>query len=418
MTSQSDNPGRLEETSRVYVARQPIFDARRGVHAYELLYRSGRVQSYDARDPNQATARVIVNSLLHIGLDRLTGGRRAFINFTRDMLLDDYALLLPQQEVVVEVLETVEPTPEIIATCAALKERGYTLALDDFVLLEEPYRPLVELADIIKVDCQLAGPAGSRQLADAFRGSNKRLLAEKVETEEQFLAAASWGYDYFQGYFFSKPVMVEAVDVPGFKLNYLRILQELQRPELDFEQLEQIVKSELSLSYRLLRYINSAAFRFRRRIETIREALVAIGEREFRKWVALICLATMGEDRPRELLVQSTIRAHFCEGLAAACNLEAQRTDLFLTGLFSQLEAIVGRPLPELLDEVGVAPDIKQALIDGTGPLADVLGAVTAYERGDWDQVTLYAGRLGMDESRVPDPYLEAVERAQWVFAT
>ncbi len=400
----------------VFVARQPIFDSSRVVRAYELLYRSGRTRAFDSPDPNQATARVILNAFSNIGIDALTGARPAFINFTRDMLLSDYASVLPPHLAVIEVLENVEPDQEVIKVCRELKRAGYSIALDDFALMEDKYRPLIDLADIVKVDIIGAGEHGTRTLPEQLRHSGVHLLAEKIETEESYRQAIEWGYQYFQGYFFSRPVLIEGRQIPGFKLNYLRILRQAQEPELDYEALEEIVRGDVSMSYKLLRYVNSAAFAWKRRIEHIKQAIVALGEREFRKWVSLLCLAGLGEDKPRELLVQSCVRAAFCERLADLVGLGERRGDLFLTGLFSLLDAIIDRPLQEILETMPVPDDTALALTKGEGRFADVLGSVIAYERGQWDQVATCAERLGLEDSAIAPPYLAAVIFTQEFF--
>ncbi len=362
--------GRPQE---VYVARQPIFDRRRQAVAYELLYRSGRVDRYDAISGNSATAQVIVNTFMSIGINHVTGGRRAFINFTKDLLLSHYVSVLPKDLVVIEVLESIDPVDEVIAACRELKRLGYKLALDDFVLVTEEYRALLGLADIIKVDFQGASTRVLAELPAALRPHGVKLLAEKVETDAEYVQAIRWGYEYFQGYFFSRPVLVKGQDIPGFKANYLRVMQEVNRDELDFDRLEEVVKAELSLSVKLLRYVNSAAFVWRSRVESIGQALVALGEREFRKWVSLVCLTSMGEDKPRELLVQSAVRAYYCESVARQTGQTARGSDFFMVGLLSHLEAIIGRPLPVLLDSIPTHDDVRAALLDGRGPMADAL---------------------------------------------
>ena len=400
----------------VYVARQPIFDRRRQAVAYELLYRSGQSDKYDAASGNTATAQVIVNTFMAIGINHVTGGRRAFINFTKDLLLSHYVSVLPKDLVVIEVLETIEPANEVIDACRELKSLGYKLALDDFVLVTDEYRPLLNIADIIKVDFQGATPRVLASLPAALRSHGVKLLAEKVETDEEYIQAIRWGYEYFQGYFFSRPVIVKGQDVPGFKANYLRVMQEVNRDELDFQKLEEVVRSELSLTVKLLRYVNSAAFVWRSRIESIGQALVALGEREFRKWVSLVCLTSMGEDKPRELLVQSAVRAYYCEAIAKAIGDGQRASDYFLTGLLSHLEAIIGRPLPMLIDAIPLHQDVRDALLEGHGPLADTLHSLLAFEVTDWEALAAITHRLGIPLRTVSDAYHSALNTADVLF--
>ncbi len=399
------------EAARVLVARQPIFDARRGAVAYELLYRATNPGPFDG---TQATASVIVNGLMSIGLDRLVGGLPAFINFTEEMLRQEYAYLLPKRGVVIELLETIEPSGEVLEHCRRLKDAGYSLALDDFVTAAEPWQPFMELADVIKVDWPNAG-AGALRLPTQWGQLRTRWLAEKVETAAEFTAAADAGYHYFQGFFFRRPIIIETRDVPAFKLSYLRVLEQIQAPEIDFDTMEAILRSDVGLSYRLLRYVNSAAFGWRKPAANIRQALVRLGGREFRKWVALVVMVGLGSDQPQELLLSSLLRANLAELLAPLVGRTQQQTELFLTGLFSQVDALVGRPLDEVVDAVRLGGDVREALVDHTGPLGTVLEAVAAYEQGDMDTVDGLAAQLGLLPDDVGRCYLAALERTRQV---
>jgi EAL and modified HD-GYP domain-containing signal transduction protein len=217
----------------IFVARQPIFDQAQKVYAYELLFRSSLANVFTHADPNQASSKVMSNSFFLLGIDFVTGGKKAFINLTSDLLVQEYATLLPKEAAVVEILETVDPTPEVLNACKNLKEAGYLIALDDFVDKAE-YAPLLDLADIIKVDVLATGKEEQRVLLRRLAPKRLRFLAEKVETHEAFQEAAQLGFTYFQGYFFSKPVILKGKDVPGFKLHYFDILREIHRPELNF----------------------------------------------------------------------------------------------------------------------------------------------------------------------------------------
>ena len=266
----------------IFVARQPIFDQQQQVYGYELLFRSSLDNVFSHPDPNQASAQVMTDGLSLLRMDTLTNQKKAFINIPHDILVDGYVTLLPQETTVVEILETVDPTPQVIAACEKLKDAGYTLALDDFVY-EERFEPLVRLADIIKIDVLATPKEQWPVLLKQLAPQRVHFLAEKVETREVYQEACTMGFFYFQGYFFSKPEIISNKDVLGFKLHYLELLQQILKQELDYDQLEDIIKRDLSLSYKLLRYTNSAAFPFRRKIDSISHALALLGEREFRK---------------------------------------------------------------------------------------------------------------------------------------
>ena len=243
----------------IFIARQPIFDIRQNVFAYELLYRSGIKNLYAGINGDQASSEVIGSSFLLFGLENLTMGKKAFINFTRKLLEDEVATLLPKESIVVEVLENVEPDKQMLSACIKLKELGYQLALDDFAY-DPRFEPFIDLVDIIKVDFLQTSPQDRAALVQRIGNKNIKFLAEKVETKEDFNQALQAGYSYFQGYFFSKPNIVSGKDITSFKLTYLQLLQEIGKPDLDFDELEETIKRDVALSYKLLRYINSAAF--------------------------------------------------------------------------------------------------------------------------------------------------------------
>jgi EAL and modified HD-GYP domain-containing signal transduction protein len=392
-----------------FIARQPIFDAQRRVYGYELLFRSGLDNVFRHPDPNQATSKVLTDSFFLLGMPILTGGKRAFINITRDILLKEYLFLVPKDLVVAEILETVTPDPDVIAACKKLRRAGYLLAMDDFIYKED-YRPLIELTDFIKVDFLSAREDELLSLVHDFAPQGIRFLAEKVETPETFQHALEIGYEFFQGYFFSKPTILSGKDVPAYKLHYLQILQEIHHPEMNFKRLGGIIKQEISISFKLLRYINSAYFGLRNKITSIMQALVLLGEKEIKNWVSLIALANMGQDKPEEVVVQAIIRAKFCESLASYVRLKHRCEDLFLMGMLSLIDAILDRPLPDILKEIPVAGDIKGALLGEGNALGDVYRYVQTYEKGDWDELYKQSANLGLDEPTSSELYLNAVK--------
>jgi EAL and modified HD-GYP domain-containing signal transduction protein len=399
----------------IFVARQPIFDRKRNVVAYELLFRSGTDNFFDFHDGDMAASRVIDESLLGFGLDKLTAGRRAFVNFTRRVLVKQLYTLLPSRYVVIELLETVEPDQEVIQACIDLKDQGYTLALDDFVF-HPKFRPLIELADIIKVDFLLSDKAERQKLPGLLRGSGVELLAEKVETHEDLTEALDFGYKYFQGFFFCKPEIVQKKGIPGFKLNYLRFIQEVNRPDMDFDRLELIIKQEMSLSVKLLRYLNSAWFGWRHEVDSIRHAVRLLGERQIKKWASLVAMTGMGDDKPTELVVTSLIRARFCELLAPHVGLKHRDLELFLMGMLSLIDALMDRPLEDALAGISISADVKAALLGEDSPLSPVYQIVQAYERVDWDRLFSLASSLEIDGGTIAEMYADSVEWADEAF--
>jgi EAL and modified HD-GYP domain-containing signal transduction protein len=392
-----------------FVARQPIFDMNQKAYGYELLFRSGLDNVFRHTDPDQATSKVITDSFFLLNIDSLTGGKRAFINITRDILLEEFLYLIPKERIVVGILENVAPDGEVVAACEKLKRAGYLLAMDDFVY-DDRYRPLIELTDFIKVDFLTTEKGVRSGLVQEFGPSGVRFLAEKVETLEMLEEARKAGYTYCQGYFFSKPKIFSGKDIPGFKLHYLSVLQEIHRPELDFGRLSEIIRREVSLAFKLLRYINSAFFGLRNKISSLKQALLLLGEKEIRKWITLVTLATLGEDKPEEVVTQSILRAKFCESLAPFTGLFHRSEDLFLMGMFSMIDAILDRPLSEILLEIPITEDIKKALLGEENRLGEVYRYALSYEKGEWNKLSEQGLRLGIDEGRVTRLYVNAVE--------
>jgi len=400
----------------VFVARQPIFDCDQKVVAYELLFRSGMENYFNHDDADEASSRVIDGGLLGFGLDKLTAGKQAYFNLTKRVLVDEAYSLLPPECAVIELLETVEPDESVLAACKSLKEQGFILALDDFVF-DEKFEPLLKLADIVKVDFRLTGPKERRQLRKVLDQFDVRLLAEKVETKKEFAEAKKLGFVYFQGYFFSKPEIVTNKEIPGFKLNYLRFVKEVNRPELDFDSLEEIIQQELSLSVKLLRYLNSAWFGWKYEVDSIKQAIRLLGERQMKQWASLVALTGLGDDKPAELVVLSLIRAKFCEQLGATAGLKERELELFLMGLLSLLDALVDKPLEEALAEVSISDDIRMALLGKESALSAIYSIAKAYERGDWEFTASLAGLLGVDDGTLAQLYGESVEWADSAFS-
>jgi EAL and modified HD-GYP domain-containing signal transduction protein len=395
-----------------FIARQPIFDAHRIVQAYELLFRSGLENAYSGADPDRASAKVITGSAFLPRLDAVSGGKRVFVNVTRDVLVQGFSALLPPATTTIEILETIRPDPEVIDACRRLKMMGFRLALDDF-RPDPAWRALLDLADIVKVDVLASNAAERASLARSLRPRGITLLAEKVETREIFRETAGLGYSLFQGYFFARPVIVSGRDIPASRRSHLEILREIHRPDLDYGAICSVVEREVALSYKLLRYVNSAIFGWRGAISSIRHALLLMGITEIRRWASVIALAGMASDEPGELIATALLRGRFCELLASGTELAQRESDLFLVGLFSVIDAILGCPLGEILENIPIAADAKGALLGEPGPMNDLLQLVISYTMGDWTQVEERAERLHIDQAILPDAYAWAIEWAQ-----
>lgn len=401
---------------QVFVARQPIFDAAKSVYAYELLFRTSHENKFTPIDGDLASFHTINNALHLMGLDTLIGHSRAFINFTRRLLLDEAYTLLPANRVVVELLETVEPDPEVIRACETLKERGYLLALDDFVFAPE-FEPLMRLADIIKVDFMLSSVAERAHIVETANKHNCLLLAEKIDSPEALQEAIEAGYAYFQGYFFCKPEIVTGKNLRSSKLIYLQFLAEINKPNVEFDQLEKVIQRDVSLSYKLLRYLNSAEVGLGNKVSSIKQALVLLGHEPLRKWGSFVGLTGLGEDKPHELLKTCLVRARFCELAGSRLKL-TDPGSLFVMGLLSGLNAVMDRPMREVLEEVPLEDSIKQALLGHRTAMGHLYQSVRAFETGAWERIMTHSEKLGIALHESAGDYRSAIQWAENVIGS
>ncbi len=400
-----------------FVARQPILDRKLRVFGYEILYRMG---SQDEKslfvDGDKASLAVIRNLLFLSGNETFTGGKKAFVNFTQNLLLQEAPYYLPKQWAVIEILEDVDPSPEVLAACQRLRSEGYTLALDDFVLNHTAHYPLVDLAHILKVDVRLTTSNERAQIVRRFSDRVTHFLAEKTETREEFQEALADGFTLFQGYFFSRPVIISRKDIPVFKMNSIRLIRELNRPELDLDALEKVIKRDPSLVYKLLRYINSAFFGLRHKVSSIRHALILLGEQEIRKWATLSIYTRLTIKEPHELLRLSLVRAQFLELLAPLVGMGYEKDQLFLMGIFSVVDALLGRPMEEALEAVPLEDQLKAALLGELNRYRVLYEIVLGFEHARWETITKICSGLKIDPGAVTCKYLEAVDWAEKVY--
>lgn len=402
-----------DSRQNIFVARQPIFTRNKKVFAYELLFRSGLHNYFDpSQNGEEATSHIITSSFLLIGISVITEEKRAFINFSEEMLLEGYPQLFPKKLVTVEVLETVSPSPRVVAACEQLKEAGYLLALDDF-LYDDSLLPLIKLAGIIKFDVRQMSLAELKRQVAIVRQYKVKILAEKVESNEEFEALLDMGFDLFQGYFFSRPHIMKGRDIPGSRFHYLKLLRLLQDENSEIADLAALVSRDVSLAYKLLKYVNSPYFARRNKVENIEMAVAMLGQLNLRKWLSLMMLSYLSEDKPSELLRLAAFRGCFCELLTEALP-EMQRNDQGLSysvGMFSLLPAILDLSMGEILNELALPDLLTDALLArGQSSLASVLAMVNSYEQGHWEEAAALAGRLGLDFSSLPSIYSRAIE--------
>ncbi len=389
----------------VFVGRQPILGPNMKTIGYELLYRNGEIGQAVFRDEALATATVLLNTYLDIGLEHVVGSHLAFLNIPKPFLLERYCEALPKNRVVLEILENVQPTPQVIEALTSLSQQGYTIALDDFVY-EERFKPFLELADIVKVDVlgkneeQLSHEVS--QLRD-FRG---RLLAEKVESPEMYTTCKKLGFYYFQGYFFFRPDIIRGREIPANRIALLELMGKIQDPHTPFKRLVEHIRNDLSLSYKVLRYVNSVYVGLPNRVESIEHAACMVGIDRIRTWSTLIIMAS-GQTQAHEILVIALVRAKMCERLGH--QLGAHLPGKFFTmGLLSVLEALYSSPMGDILDKLPLPDDIVDALTLGTGEMGLVLSCVKAYEEGEWMELK----HLQLDPSIIRECYLESIDWA------
>jgi EAL and modified HD-GYP domain-containing signal transduction protein len=392
-----------------FIARQPIFDKRLRVFAYELLFRGGPQNAFQPSPYSSPS--VIADSITLSDLQMLTGNARAFVNVDELALRLGAARLLPADRIVVEVLETVRPCEENVRHCRELRDAGYILALDDFIDTPE-MEPLVQLAHFLKVDFQQLDRNGREQVARKYRTSSISLLAEKVETENELSEARQLGYGYFQGYFFCRPSMIETRNIPGNKRIHLRLLGAVASSVLNYATIEEMLKREPSLLYRLLRYLNSPVLRLRVEVRSVREAFTLLGEEEFRRWVAIFAIVAMSSGKPPELIRTALTRAFFCEEVAVAAGLGSSKATLFIMGLLSITDALLDKPIFAVLRTLPVAEEVKTALNGEQNRLRDVYELLLCFERADWPQLAVLVRRLGCPEESVPASYQTAIQKA------
>jgi c-di-GMP-related signal transduction protein len=394
----------------VYVARQPIFDKDKNIYAYELLFRDGTANYVPDIDGDVATTTLLSNTFFTIGMQTLAGGRKTFINFTQNLLEKQVPLLLPKESTVIEILEDVKPGPVLIEACQHMASRGYIIALDDFVYSRE-LEPLIALANIIKFDFR----STSREQIDAYlkklSTNNLRMLAEKVETHDEFETAQKMGFELFQGYFFCKPEIIQGREIQGSQINMMRIMTQVNNDTFSLDELEQLISRDMGIAYKLFKYLNSAFFARASKVSSVKQALVYLGEKEIRRFISLIAMSRLADGKPSELIRAACIRGKFCELLGVDAQEQISASEMFTLGMFSLIDAAIDQPMETILNELPLSRPIKLALIHAKGRLAGYIALVQSYETGQWHRVSRLATALKLNLGTLPTLYLQA---CQW----
>jgi EAL and modified HD-GYP domain-containing signal transduction protein len=391
-----------------YVARQPILDQRGLVHGYELLFRSGP-NAFFQGDGDLATRTMLDNAVM-FGLAKLTGGLPAFLNCTAESLTEELVDILPSSMTILEILETLEPTPKLVESCRRLKALGFRIALDDFVWKPE-LEPLVKLADYIKVDFLLTNAAERKELLLRVKGATVALIAEKIETQEEYKKACAEGFTLFQGYYFCRPTLMKNQQIPANRISHIEILQMMRAYEIDFNKLTEAVTRDASLTYRLLRLVNSPVYAFREQVRSVRAALITVGEDTFRRVATLAITSELNAGQPVEILRMAFVRGRFCEIAAGLARMEP--TEQYLLGLLSLLPAMLRLPMAQLTPLLPLRDEIREALNGIASPERKLLDWLEFQERGDWRACDAVIQRHGLNGEEMVKCYEEAVVWAE-----
>ncbi|KAE8176774.1 EAL and HDOD domain-containing protein [Photobacterium carnosum] len=396
-----------------YVARQPIFNRRQQTIGHELLFRDGECNAFPVIDANEATCRLVLENYMAIGNNNIFKGQRNFINFPQNCLVNLMPLLLPKNKVVIEILETCIPNDELFFAIKRLYQKGYIIALDDFEY-DIRWQRFFRYVHIIKLDLLMLGLKKACDFVRDNRHLKVKFLAEKVENHAAFQASLAAGFDFFQGYYFSRPEVLKHRKVAASELITIQLLQAISCEPVDFDNIEKIISSDVSLSYLLLRYVNNANHhRLVEPISSFHQALVYLGEEKLRMFVGVVATAHAALDKPKALYALSLQRAKMCEELVNYSSSMIPKEQAFLAGMFSLLDALLDSSLADLLVLLKLQPHIQASLLHREGELGQVLDLVDAFDKADWQQVAIKCSGLGLSEQQVQDSYLQAATWAE-----
>jgi len=395
----------------IYVARQPILNRKKKLFAYELLFRGGTDNAFPDIDGDIATSQLLSTSFLNFDIEHLAGNKLAFINFTEKLLIEQLPTLFPKEKIMVEILEDVLPKPEVLQAIKDIRSHGYKIALDDFEYHPD-LEPLIDLCHLIKVDFTLTTLQEAKKLIERLSGRHIKFLAEKVETYDEFQAALDMGFDYFQGYFFSRPEVLGNQSMKSSNITMLQLIREAHKDDYSIDKIENLMNIDVNISYKLLRYINSASFCRNNEITSIRHAICYLGMKESRRFISLIALSEICSNKPGELVLSAIVRARFCELLANLSSSNIDKDELFIVGIFSHIDAMLDTDMESLMDQLPLAREIKEALIHNEGILATYLNLTISYEAGNWENCLKLINVLKLDAALIPDCYIESLEWA------
>ena len=391
-----------------FVTRQPVFDSHIKITAYELLYRHGFADTFfDGYD--RASSSVINTSFLSIGIEEITRNKKAIIKFTRNLLIHDIATLFPPSILTVELPNDLQIDQQVVDCCQQLRDKGYELIFDNFTL-KDLNNPLLEYTQIIKININRISKKEKLEISQTFKKSDKKLFAGDITNIDDFNDVITKGFTYFQGDFFDKPFVYSSKEIPTNKLVYFRLIQTLNKANISFDEIETLIMQDISLTHKLLRLINSVYYGLTNRVKSVKQACLLLGIKEIRKWFSLVALAGIAEDKPEELIVKSVLRAKFCENMAPFFELESSRSELYMMGLFSLLDAILDKPMAVLLAQLPLPEDVNLAILGVKNRYREVLDIVLVYEKADWKIFSEYIKQRKLDEKKLLIFYQDSVK--------
>ncbi len=397
----------------IFVGRQPILNQNKKTYAYELLFRDSLKNSFPGIDGNIGTSRLLANTFFSMGIKEITGNHPGFINFTKELILNKTPLMFPKESIVIEILEDVEPDKAVEDSINEFRKKGYKVALDDFIF-DKKYTNLIKLSNIIKFDLMATPLDTIESLVKTLKSKfNITLLAEKVETHEEFLKAKEMGFALFQGYFFSKPEVISKTDIPSNKMTLLNLISEIGKSSISFDKLSQMIKNDISISYKLMKFINSPYFRRVNEISTIKDAVAYLGEDTIKQFVRVLAAAGLSDNKPDELMRLSIVRARMCELLGKYINTNFSSEELFTMGLFSTIDAMLDKDMQNVLNEISFSKKVNNGLLGNDETFNRLLSFCTCFEKGEWSMCCSLPQSIACDlNAHLPSIYMDALKMA------
>ena len=393
-----------------FIGREPVLDEQTSTFGYELLIRGG-TEKFLAPSDSDASAPAIIDDLsISKGVDLFSNDKKIFLKFTEKLLLEGYWSALPVENVIIELIDSIAPSAEVIDACKILKSNGYMLALDNF-RYSSTLEPIIEIADILKINIKTATFKEVEAYAKKYKQTGIKLLASRVDTLPEYYALRKLGYDYFQGYYFNKPEVIKSEQMPTSRITKLRLIHEVNKADFDFKEAEEILKHDPGLTVKLLKYVNSAALGLRSEVHGIRQALTMIGQRNLRKWISILAVSTFTDKKPGELMSTVVRRGQFCELLAPQFGfVEKEAQSLFLIGMFSLLDAVIDLPIEKVFKAVPLSDEIRDTVLGLDTPFRDILELAVTFEIGDWEKMARIIEKNKLQNQSVIEAHVKAIE--------